>query len=222
MKSPQSPLGTTPSLGTSPSLAPWLQPGRLEAGCDEAGRGCLAGPVVAAAVILEGEVALDLACKQVLNDSKQMPESLRDALRMEIESRALAWAVAFIDPEEIDRINILQASFAAMRNAVRSLNPVPEHLLIDGNRFVTERGLPPHTCLVRGDARFASIAAASVLAKTHRDAYMRDADRDHPGYGWAQNMGYPTAAHRQAIRTLGLTPLHRVTFRQLPETPRLF
>ncbi len=203
-------------------LAPYLLPGRLEAGCDEAGRGCLAGPVVAAAVILRPEDAVDLACNLALNDSKQVAEAQRDALREEIECRALAWSVAFVSPEEIDRINILQASFLAMRQAVAGLSQAPYHLLIDGNRFVTAPGLPPHTCQVRGDARIASIAAASILAKTHRDAFMTAADQAHPGYGWLRNRGYPTAAHRRAIAQLGLTPLHRLSFRQLPESPTLF
>ena len=142
--------------------------GRIEAGCDEAGRGCLAGPVVAAAVVLDPRVARSLP----LNDSKKLTARQRQKLKESIESQAIAWAVAFVSPEEIDRMNILQASFEAMRRAVRGLAGKPDHLLIDGNRFVTAPDMPPHSCFVKGDAKVASIAAASILAKTHRDEYM--------------------------------------------------
>ena len=192
--------------------------GRVEAGCDEAGRGCLAGPVVAAAVVLSPEVALELP----LNDSKKLTAKQRERLREEIEHKAIAWAVAFVGPEEIDEINILQASFLAMRKAIRSLPGPPDHLLIDGNRFVSEDGMPEHTCIVKGDAKVASIAAASILAKTHRDAFMTKSGEAYPNYGWQTNMGYPTKAHREAIAKWGPTPLHRRSFQWLPEAPTLF
>ena len=190
--------------------------GRVEAGCDEAGRGCLAGPVVAAAVVLAPSVARELA----LNDSKQLSEARRTDLRAAIEARAVAWAVAFVSPEDIDTMNILQASFEAMRRAVRDLPGRPDHLLIDGNRFVSAPDMPPHTCFVKGDARVAAIAAASILAKTHRDAYMMQAAETYPAYGWHANKGYPTVAHRHAIHEHGLTPLHRKTFTW--QAPTLF
>jgi ribonuclease HII len=185
--------------------------GLVEAGCDEAGRGCLAGPVVAAAVILPPRLSI-----LGLGDSKQLSARQRDALRKVIEREATAWAVAYVWPEEIDRINILNASFQAMHRAVDRLAHRPEHLLIDGNRFSPYPGIP-HSCMVKGDARFTSIAAASILAKTHRDAIMEELDLEHPGYGWAVNKGYPTAEHRSAIAGLGATPLHRLSFRLLPE-----
>lgn len=206
-------------------LAAALEPGRVEIGCDEAGRGCLAGPVVAAAVCLSEAVALDLVRRFELNDSKQLAKQRREALRAEVEERAVAWAVSFVSPTEIDSINILQASFLGMRRASKALlaGGLPaEHLLIDGNRFRTEAGLPPHTCLIKGDARFASIAAASVLAKTHRDNFMENLAQMHPGYGWETNAGYPTVAHRAAIARLGLTPHHRLSFQQLPRQHDLF
>lgn len=192
--------------------------GRIEAGCDEAGRGCLAGPVVAAAVVLDPRVARNLP----LNDSKKLTASQRQSLRESIEAQAIAWAVAFVAPEEIDRMNILQASFEAMRRAVRGLAGEPDHLLIDGNRFVTAPDMPSHTCIVKGDAKVASIAAASVLAKTHRDAYMLKAAETYPNYGWQTNMGYPTVAHRKALSAFGPTPLHRSTFTWAPPEPTLF
>lgn len=192
--------------------------GRVEAGCDEAGRGCLAGPVVAAAVVLTPAVARSLP----LNDSKQLTALQRQSLRREIEQKAVTWSVAFVSPEDIDRMNILQASFEAMRRAVRGLVAPPDHLLIDGNRFVTAPDLPPHTCFVKGDAKVSSIAAASILAKTHRDEYMLQAAQTYPAYGWDSNMGYPTVAHRKALASLGPTPLHRVTFSWAPPAPTLF
>lgn len=194
-----------------PTLLPFLQPGRLEAGCDEAGRGCLAGPVVAAAVILPEGFE-----HPFLNDSKQLTEARREELRPVIETQALAWAVAFVSEKEIDEINILQASFRAMHLAVSKLNLIPQHLLIDGNRFRKYPGIA-HTCVIGGDARYQSIAAASILAKTHRDAYMELLGEKYPMYGWVHNKGYPTAAHREAIRTHGPTPHHRRSFRQLPD-----
>lgn len=192
--------------------------GRVEAGCDEAGRGCLAGPVVAAAVVLTPKVAESLP----LNDSKQLTVHQRQELRKEIERKAVTWAVAFVSAEDIDRMNILQASFEAMRRAVRDLVATPDHLLIDGNRFVTSSDLPPHTCFVKGDAKVSSIAAASILAKTHRDEFMLAAAETYPGYGWQTNMGYPTVAHRRALVELGPTPLHRSTFSWAPPAPTLF
>lgn len=202
----------------SQSLMPEVVKGRVEAGCDEAGRGCLAGPVVAAAVVLDPKVARSLP----LNDSKQLTVRQRDELRALIESKAVTWSVAFVSPSDIDKLNILQASFEAMRRAVRGLAGMPDHLLIDGNRFVTAPDMPPHSCFVKGDAKVASIAAASILAKTHRDAYMLDAAKTYPGYGWDTNMGYPTVAHRKALVDLGPTPIHRSTFTWAPPAPSLF
>ena len=146
----------------------------------------------------------------------------RQELRKEIEQKAVTWCVAFVSPEDIDRMNILQASFEAMRRAVRGLVASPDHLLIDGNRFVTAPDLPSHTCFVKGDAKVASIAAASILAKTHRDEYMLAAAKTYPGYGWETNMGYPTVAHRKALVEQGPTPLHRSTFSWAPPAPTLF
>ncbi|HPJ79628.1 MAG TPA: ribonuclease HII [Prolixibacteraceae bacterium] len=189
------------------SLRGCLEPGREEAGVDEAGRGCLAGPVVAAAVILPPGFSHPL-----LNDSKQLPEKTRNLLRGIIESSAMAWGVGMATPAEIDEINILQASILAMHRAIHQLTRTPAHLLVDGNRFYNRTGIP-HTCLVKGDATFLSIAAASVLAKTHRDEMMLRLHDEFPGYGWNANKGYPTAAHRAAIRELGITPYHRQSFR---------
>ena len=193
-----------------------MVPGRLEAGCDEAGRGPLAGPVFAAAVILpEG------FCHPLLNDSKQMSEKARDLLREVIEREALAWAVEAVAPEEIDTVNILNASILGMRRAVRRLSPRPEFLLVDGNRFKPCDGIPYRT-VVHGDATYASIAAASVLAKTWRDAYMRQIAADYPQYGWEHNMGYPTREHIEAIRRYGYTPHHRKSFHPKELEPTLF
>ena len=189
------------------ALAAYHTRGRLECGCDEAGRGCLAGPVTAAAVILPDDFYHPL-----LNDSKQLTERKRDLLRPIIEREAIAWAVAFGYPPLIDRINILQASFAAMRRAVDALATTPDHLLIDGNRFTPHITLP-HTCIIKGDGKYASIAAASILAKTYRDDYMRSLHKQHPEYGWASNKGYPAKAHRAAIAEYGVTRYHRLTFR---------
>lgn len=179
----------------------------LEAGCDEAGRGCLAGPVVAAAVILPPRVRIP-----GLDDSKKLSASRREALRPLIEHHALAWAVAVVDPKEIDAINILRASFLAMHRAIDALARRPEHLLIDGNRFVPYQGIP-HTCLIKGDGRFRSIAAASILAKTHRDALMVALHEEHPQYNWAVNKGYPTEDHRRALERSGPCDHHRRSFR---------
>ena len=196
-------------------LLPYLEPGRLEAGCDEAGRGCLAGPVFAAAVILPDGYTNDL-----LNDSTNLSEHARDALRPVIERDALAWAVGIVDNDEIDHINILQASFLAMHRAVDGLSVRPDFLLIDGNRFRSYDGIS-HQCIVKGDGKMMSIAAASILAKTHRDEFMKRIHEEFPQYGWNVNKGYPTKAHREAIARFGATPYHRHTFRLLAE-PSLF
>ena len=178
----------------------------IEAGCDEAGRGCLAGPVFAAAVILP-----DGFKNELLNESKKLNEAQRDLLRPIIEKEALAWAVAEVDNEIIDQINILKSSFLAMHRAIAKLNFKPELLLIDGNRFTLYPGIP-HQCIIRGDGEFMAIAAASILAKTHRDAYMKNLDTEFPEYFWKQNKGYPTMAHRLAISEHGLTRYHRKSF----------
>lgn len=178
----------------------------IEAGCDEAGRGCLAGSVFAAAVILPPDFYHPL-----LNDSKQMTERQRNLLREIIEREAVAWAVAEITAARIDEINILKASIEGMNIAAESLKVKPEFLAIDGNRFVSHIGLP-YKCIVKGDGKYANIAAASVLAKTHRDEYMMRLDEEYPQYGWKSNKGYPTKDHRLAIRQYGLTPYHRLSF----------
>lgn len=197
-------------------LLPYIEVGRCEAGCDEAGRGCLAGAVFAAAVILPPDFRNEL-----LNDSKQLSEKQRYALRPIIEQEATAWAVGIVSPEEIDRINILNASFLAMHRAIEQLNVPPEHLLIDGNRFKKYRETP-HSCVVKGDGKYLSIAAASVLAKTYRDDYMLDLHRKYPMYQWDRNKGYPTKAHREAIRLHGTSPYHRMTFQLLERQLSLF
>ncbi len=188
----------------------------IEAGCDEAGRGCLAGPVVAAAVVLPRKYRHPL-----LNDSKQLTRQEREELREEIQRDALAWAVAEISHDEIDRINILKASFKAMHVAIQKLSVLPSLLLIDGNRFNPYPDIP-HRCIIKGDAKFLSIAAASVLAKTYRDDLMMKLAVEYPGYGWETNMGYPTEAHRDGIRKLGVTPYHRRSFQLLPVQLELF
>lgn len=184
-------------------------PGILEAGCDEAGRGCLAGPVCAAAVILPDDFSHPL-----LDDSKKLTEHQRELLRPIIETEAVAWAVAMVTNDEIDNINILNASILAMHRALDALSIRPGAIIVDGNRFKPYGDLPWQT-FVKGDGRFANIAAASILAKTHRDEAMRKLCADYPGYGWEINKGYPTKAHRQAIAQLGPTPLHRMSFRLL-------
>jgi ribonuclease HII len=194
-------------------LLPYAKPNRIEAGCDEAGRGCLAGPVVAAAVILDAETANELA----LNDSKKLSAKKRDELRIQIEARAISWSVSFVSHDKIDEINILQASFLAMRESVDTLLTRPDHILIDGNRFVSSPTMPPHTCIIKGDAKFASVAAASILAKTHRDQFMHSKSLEYPAYYWDSNFGYPTKAHREAIKASGVSPLHRMTFQLLPK-----
>lgn len=186
-----------------------MNEGLVEAGCDEAGRGCLAGAVYAAAVILPKDFR-----NEMLNDSKQLTEHQRYALREVIEREALAWAVGVVSAEEIDKINILNASILAMHRAVDGLKIRPEYLLIDGNRFKKYQDLP-HTTVVKGDGKYMSIAAASILAKTYRDDYMMELHKKYPQYGWDGNKGYPTKKHRAAIREFGPTPVHRMTFNLL-------
>jgi len=188
----------------------------IEAGCDEAGRGCLAGPVVAAAVILPKRYR-----HKSLNDSKQLDKAAREQLREDIKRDAIAWAVAEVDHEEIDRINILNASFKAMHLALDQLQTRPELLLIDGNRFKPYADIR-HECIIKGDGRFLSIAAASILAKTHRDDLMMNLALKFPGYSWETNVGYPTTAHRDGIRLIGITPFHRKSFTLLPAQLELF
>ena len=196
-------------------LLPYLNEDVIEAGCDEAGRGCLAGAVYAAAVILPSDFQNEL-----LNDSKQLTERQRYLLREVIEREAVAWAVGVVTPEEIDNINILNASFLAMHRAIDQLKVRPEHLLIDGNRFKKYQDLP-HTTVVKGDGKYLSIAAASILAKTYRDDYMNALHQEYPFYDWNKNKGYPTKKHRAAIREKGATPYHRMTFNLLGEDPQL-
>lgn len=183
-----------------------MQNGVVEAGCDEAGRGCLSGPVFAAAVILPDNFRCD-----TLNDSKQLSLKTRNELRIKIENEALTFAVASCTPQEIDEVNILWASIKAMHRAIAKLQVTPQHILVDGNRFKPYKDIP-HTCVVKGDSKFMSIAAASVLAKTYRDEYMIDLHREFPHYNWDTNKGYPTRAHRKAIEKYGITPHHRRTF----------
>lgn len=187
-------------------LLPHLQEGRIEAGCDEAGRGCLAGPVAAAAVILPADFHNDL-----LNDSKKLTERQREKLRPIIEREALAWCVVMVSADEIDKINILNASITGMHRAVDGLSIRPEHLLIDGNKFHPYLGID-HTTVVKGDGKYMSIAAASILAKTHRDEYMMRIAEQHPEYRWDKNKGYPTKDHREAILRHGICDHHRRTF----------
>ena len=199
-----------------PHLLPWLEAGRLEAGCDEAGRGPLAGPVYAAAVILPADFSHPL-----LDDSKRLSEKTRDQLRPVIEREAVAWAVEAVQAEEIDRLNILGASLEGMRRAVRRLGVRPDFLLIDGNRWLPWEGYPYRT-VVHGDATYASIAAASVLAKTWRDERMRELAQQYPEYGWDHNMGYPTPEHIAAIKRHGYCPEHRKSFHPKELEPNLF
>jgi len=187
-----------------------------EAGCDEAGRGCLAGPVMAAAVILPKNYK-----HKFLNDSKQLSFKKRLLLRKDVEKDALAWAVGNVSNEEIDRINILNASYKAMHLAISNLKIKPELLLIDGNRFNPYQDIR-HYCIVKGDGKYLSIAAASILAKTYRDEYMEELDGQFPGYSWNTNVGYPTTAHREGLIKLGTTPYHRKSFQLLPIQMKLF
>lgn len=195
-------------------LKPYQTKGIIEAGCDEAGRGCLAGDVYAAAVILPEGFSDPL-----LNDSKQLTETQRYRLREVIEREAVAWAVGIVTAAEIDKINILRASILAMHRAVDGLKTRPQHLLIDGNKFSPYPGIT-HNTVVKGDATYMSIAAASILAKTYRDDYMMRIAEEYPMYGWKGNKGYPTAKHRAAIREFGITPYHRVSFNLLGTEPK--
>ncbi|MEZ5174543.1 MAG: ribonuclease HII [Bacteroidia bacterium] len=197
-------------------LKAFLNEGVTEAGVDEAGRGCLAGPVVAAAVILKPDYR-----SNVLNDSKKLNEKTRNQLREEIIQNCLAWAVGIASVEEIDKINILNASFLAMHRAIAQLNMQPKHLLIDGNRFKPYEGIP-HNCIIGGDGKYLSIAAASVLAKTSRDSLMKELHAEFPAYGWDVNKGYGTQKHRESIRLQGANIHHRKSFRLLPEQLSLF
>ena len=196
-------------------LLPCLRPDLIEAGCDEAGRGCLAGAVYAAAVILPKDYK-----NPRLNDSKQLTEKQRYTLRQEVERDALAWAVGIVSPEEIDQINILNASILAMHRAVEGLKRRPEHLLIDGNRFKPFQEIP-YTTVVKGDGKYLAIPAASTLAKTYRDDYMNALATEYPAYDWQSNKGYPTAKHRAAIASHGITPYHRKSFNLLGDRAQL-
>jgi ribonuclease HII len=188
---------------------------KLEAGCYEAGRGCLAGPVVAAAVILKEDFSNPL-----LNDSKKLTEKHRLLLKDEIENEAFAWAVGIVEPIKIDEINILNASFLAMHKALKKLKPQPKFIAIDGNRF-NPYGKTPFECVIKGDGKVQNIAAASVLAKTYRDEIMQNLHLKHPEYGWDKNKGYPTKKHREAIKKIGATPFHRMSFTLLPNQLKL-
>lgn len=183
----------------------------LETGTDEAGRGCLAGPVTAAAVILPDDFK-----NEILNDSKQLTEKKRLFLKPIIESQALTFAVTHLEPQIIDEINILNASIKAMQESILKLNPTPEYIIVDGNRFKPLNNIP-HSCIIKGDSKYLSIAAASILAKTYRDEYMNKIHEEFPMYNWKQNKGYPTIEHREAIRKYGTTKYHRLSFRLLPE-----
>ena len=189
--------------------------GFIEAGCDEAGRGCIAGPVFAAAVILPADFR-----NPGVDDSKKLTAKTRELLRKVIESEAIAYGVGLVDEKEIDQINILNASFLAMHRAVDKLRPVPQHLIIDGNRFRPYEGIPYH-CIVKGDAKYASIAAASILAKTYRDEFMETLHNQHPEYMWKNNKGYPTRVHREAVYKFGPSPYHRRSFRLLNDQMKL-
>lgn len=188
---------------------------KLEAGTDEAGRGCLSGPVVAAAVILPGDFS-----HPFLNDSKQLSEKKRNELKLIIEDQALAFGVSFVWQEEVDEINVLQASIAAMHRSISQLQSEPEFIIVDGNKFKNYKNIP-HKTIVKGDSKYLSIAAASILAKTYRDEYMEKIHLEFPNYNWKKNKGYPTKKHRQAIRDFGITKYHRKSFKLLPEQFKL-
>lgn len=196
-------------------LEPYYHSGVIEAGCDEAGRGCLAGPVYAAAVIMPPDFRND-----ILNDSKQLTEKKRYQLREIIEHEALAWAVGIVDNYEIDEINILRASILAMHRALDQLKVRPEEVIVDGNRFYKYRNLP-HTTIVKGDGKYMSIAAASILAKTYRDDFMLKIHKEYPQYHWDKNKGYPAKVHREAIRQYGTTPYHRMSYNLLGDSQQL-
>jgi ribonuclease HII len=197
------------------SLKKYYLENTIEAGTDEAGRGCLAGPVVAAAVILPADFE-----HPFLNDSKQLTEKQRELLRPIIEEKALAFGVAFVSEQKIDEINILQASILGMHKSIDKLGITPEHIIVDGNKFKPYKNIQ-HTTVIKGDAKFMSIAAASVLAKTYRDEFMQNIDLEFPNYAWKKNKGYPTKQHRNAIREFGVTKYHRKTFKLLPEQLKL-
>ena len=198
------------------ALIQFSQNSLIEAGCDEAGRGCLAGPVYAAAVILNPKKRI-----KGLDDSKKLSDAMRYSLRPEIEDKALAFAVASLTNAEIDQFNILKSSFLAMHKAIKLLQVKPQLLLVDGNRFIPYEDIP-HQCEIKGDARFQAIAAASILAKTYRDDYMKLIHQEFPAYAWDKNMGYPTKTHRAAIKEFGVSPHHRLTFKLLPSQLQLF
>lgn len=200
-------------------LASYYNTGKIEAGCDEAGRGCLAGSVYAAAVIFAQDYKND-----ELNDSKQLTDRRRKELRLIIEREALAWAIGVVTPEEIDKINILNASILAMHRALDKLQVCPEAIIVDGNRFKPYPSIStpiPHTTIVKGDGKYLSIAAASILAKTYRDDYMDQLAEEYPQYDWQLNKGYPTKKHREAIKQYGITPYHRKTFNILGNNSQL-
>lgn len=198
-------------LYISTMLALKLNPNHIECGTDEAGRGCLAGPVTAAAIILPDDFS-----NEVLNDSKQLSEAKRRRLRPLLEDCSITYSVTHIFMEEIDEINILNASILAMQRSIEKLTPQPEHIIVDGNKFKPYHNIP-HTCVIKGDGKFLNIAAASVLAKTYRDEFMEKIHEEFPMYNWKKNKGYPTAEHRNAIRKYGITKYHRKSFRLLPE-----
>ncbi|MBI4646292.1 MAG: ribonuclease HII [Bacteroidia bacterium] len=198
------------------SLKSRYKSGYIEAGCDEAGRGCLAGPVFTAAVILP-----DNFSHPILNDSKLLSPAQRYSLRDEIKKYAVGYAVAMLSNNEIDKLNILKASIFAMHKALNRLHVVPEHIIVDGNRFIKFKNIP-HKCIVKGDSKYYSIAAASVLAKTYRDDYMLELHKKFPEYNWAKNKGYPTLEHRQAIAKYGITPYHRKSFKLIEKQFSLF
>lgn len=183
----------------------------LECGTDEAGRGCLAGPVTAAAVLLHSNFESEL-----INDSKQLTESSRQQLKIVIEEHAVSFAVTHLEPVIIDNINILNASIQAMQESIKKLNPTPEYIIVDGNRFKPMQNIP-YSCIIKGDSKYLSIAAASILAKTYRDEYMNKIHEEFPMYNWKQNKGYPTKEHREAIRKYGITKYHRLSFKLLPD-----
>lgn len=189
---------------------------KIEAGCDEVGRGCLAGPVVAAAVILPKDYK-----HKLLTDSKQLSKAKRNSIRKEILKEAIAYAISEIHNSEVDKVNVLQASFLGMHRALDQLYLTPELILVDGNKFIPYKDIPHH-CIIKGDGIYMSIAAASILAKTHRDDLMKNLAINHPEYGWERNVGYPTKEHRKAIEKFGITPYHRKSFRLLPNQLELF
>ena len=188
-----------------------FSPFKIECGTDEAGRGCLAGPVTAAAVVLPDQFESEL-----INDSKQITERMRQQLKKIIEEQALSFAVTHLEPRVVDEINILNASIQAMQESIKKLNPTPEFIIVDGNRFKPVNNIP-HTCIIKGDSKYLTIAAASILAKTYRDEYMNRIHEEFPMYNWKQNKGYPTKEHREAIRKYGTTKYHRMSFKLLPD-----